>query len=101
MTDEERLAEAREWMAETMQASRIREAKYLLENSGYTVLEWQTGEPALNKTIIAVSDGYILLKREKSLTLAGRNIYISLRGVIYPKDFHPNKWAYLPEGEQK
>lgn len=81
----------------------IEDAKQLLTENGFSILQWQTGEPELNKKIIAVSDGeYVLLTREKSLVLPGRCVYINQNtGKIYHKDFYITEWAYLSKKEQR
>lgn len=99
MTDEQRLAEAREWMAETMQASEIRKAKTLLENSGYSVLLWQTGLPVDGKRIlICINENKIEWYEVAKYENCEQQFWNLHR--VFDKSL-VKRWAYLPEGEQK
>lgn len=82
--------------------SRIAEAKSLLENSGYSVLQWQTGEPKQNRPIIAVFwDGTKRLLEYKKEDF--RNFVNEFLEDSNKDHYHLDnvkRWAYLPE-EQK
>lgn len=74
--------------------SRIAEAKALLENSGYSVLQWQTGEPEVNRPILVKykdDDKYEVMSKSNS-------IYDIAYGLMKNQI---EKWAYLPEGGNK